>query len=57
MSDSKLSADLEYWRDQKPSQWKMDEFIHKAKRLEDRIVELDKKPGGENRESSDAPKF
>jgi hypothetical protein len=57
MSDSKLSADLEYWRDQKPSQWKMDEFIHKAKLLEDRIVELEKKPGGENRESPDAPKF
>ena len=57
MSDSKLSADLEYWKDQKPSQWKMDEFIHKAKLLEDRIVELEKKPRGENRESPDAPKF
>jgi len=57
MSDSKLSADLEYWRDQKPSQWKMDEFIHRAKLLEGRIAELEKKPGGENRESPDAPKF
>ena len=57
MSDSKLSADLEYWRDQKPSQWKMDEFIHKAKLLEDRIVELEKKSRGENRESPDAPKY
>jgi len=43
MSASKLSEDLEYWRDQKPSQWKMDEFIHKAKLLEDRIVELENK--------------
>jgi hypothetical protein len=41
MSDSKLSTDLEYWRDQKPPQWKMDEFIHKAKLLEDRILELE----------------
>ncbi len=41
MSDSKLTEDLEYWRDQKPSHWKMDEFIHKAKLLEDRIVELE----------------
>jgi len=57
MSDSKLSADLEYWRDQKPSQWKMDEFIHKAKLLKDRIVELEKKPGDENRKSPDAPKY
>ena len=41
MSNSKLSDDLEYWRNQRPSQWKMDEFIHKAKLLEDRIAELE----------------
>ncbi len=41
MSDPKLSADLEYWKDQRPSQWKMDEFIHKAKLLEDRILQLE----------------
>jgi hypothetical protein len=41
MSEPKLSADLEYWRDQRPSQWKMDEFIHKAKLLEDRLEELE----------------
>ncbi len=50
MSSSKLSDDLEYWRSQKPSQWKMDEFIHKAKLLEDRIGELEDKAGSENRE-------
>ncbi len=43
MSQTKLSDDLEYWRNQRPSQWKMDEFIHKAKLLEDRITELEEK--------------
>jgi hypothetical protein len=43
MANSTLSADLEYWRDQRPSQWKMDEFIHKAKILEDRLAELEEK--------------
>ena len=48
MSNSKLSDDLEYWRSQKPSQWKMDEFIHKARILEVRIMELEEKSGGDN---------
>ena len=48
MGDSKLSADLEYWKDQKPSQWKMEEFIHKAKLLEVRIQELEEKADGDN---------
>jgi hypothetical protein len=52
MSDSKLSANLEYWRDQKPSQWKMDEFIYKAKLLEDRIVELEIKAQGRESEAA-----
>ncbi len=57
MSSSKLSDDLEYWRSQKPSQWKMDEFIHKAKLLEDRIGELEDKAGSESREIPEAPNF
>jgi hypothetical protein len=52
MSDSKLSADLEYWKDQKPPQWKMDEFIHKAKLLEERIAELEE--NAQRRESETA---
>ena len=48
MSNSKLSDDLEYWRNQRPSQWKMDEFIHKARILEVRIIELEEKSGGDN---------
>ena len=48
MSNSKLSDDLEYWRNQRPSQWKMDEFIHKARILEVRIMELEEKSGGDN---------
>jgi hypothetical protein len=57
MSSSKLSDDLEYWRSKKPSQWKMDEFIHKAKLLEDRIGELEDKAGSESREIPEAPNF
>ena len=41
MSEPKLSDNLEFWRNQKPSQWKMDEFIHKAILLEARINELE----------------
>ena len=52
MSDSKLSADLEYWREQKPSQWKMDEFVYKAKLLENRILELEE--NAQRRESEAA---
>ena len=48
MANSKLSEDLEYWKDQRPSQWKMDEFIHKAKILEDRVAELEEKSCDEN---------
>jgi hypothetical protein len=43
MANSKLSEDLEYWREQRPSQWKMDEFIYKAKILEDRLAALEEK--------------
>ena len=53
MSISKLSDNLEYWRDQRPSQWKMDEFIHKARLLEVRIMELEENLGGENRRPSE----
>ena len=48
MANSKLSEDLEYWREQRPSQWKMDEFIYKAKILEDRLAELEEKPTDDN---------
>ncbi|MFT7673574.1 MAG: hypothetical protein ACI845_001988 [Gammaproteobacteria bacterium] len=48
MANSKLSEDLEYWKDQRPSQWKMDEFIHKAKILEDRLAALEEKSHNEN---------
>ncbi len=57
MSNSKLSGDLEYWRDQRPSQWKMDEFIHKAKLLEDRVAELEEKSCDENQQSPAALKL
>jgi len=30
----KLSADLKYWRAERPDEWTMDEFIRKAYRLE-----------------------
>ncbi len=49
MSESKLSDDLEYWRNQRPSQWKMDEFIHKALILENRISELEAAVDGDDK--------
>jgi hypothetical protein len=35
----KLSEDLEHWRAERPDEWTMDDFIRKAKELEDFIEE------------------
>tara|TARA_R110001592_G_C13193003_1_gene753654 strand:+ start:88604 stop:88837 length:234 start_codon:yes stop_codon:yes gene_type:complete len=32
--ENKLSDDLKYWRAERPSEWKMDEFIRKAGKME-----------------------
>lgn len=34
MSDIKLSTHLRQWRAERPSEWKMDEFIRAAEKLE-----------------------
>lgn len=31
----KLSEQMQYWRAERPDEWKMDEFIRQAKKLED----------------------
>ena len=38
---SLLSENLQYWRAERPSEWKMDEFINGAKRLEAKIKSLE----------------
>jgi hypothetical protein len=54
MSEPILSDDLEFWRNQKPSQWKMDEFIHKAILLEARINELEEMVVSDKKEAQEA---
>jgi hypothetical protein len=39
---SLLSENLQYWRAERPSEWKMDEFINGAKRMEKKIKKLEK---------------
>ena len=39
---NKLSDDLQFWRADRPSEWKMDDFIRAAKKLEDEIEALKK---------------
>ena len=36
----KLSDDLKYWRAERPSEWKMDEFIRKAEKMEEQVDKL-----------------
>ena len=38
----KLSEDLQYWRAERPDEWKMDDFIRIAKNLQDENVRLKK---------------
>jgi hypothetical protein len=54
MSEPKLSDNLEFWRNQKPSQWKMDELIHKAILLEARINELEEMVVSDKKEAQEA---
>ena len=35
----RLSTDLENWRIDRPDEWKMDEFIRKARQLEDALID------------------
>lgn len=38
----KLSEQLQYWRAERPDEWKMDEFIRMAERLEQSAREIEK---------------
>ena len=38
----KLSEDLQYWRAERPDEWKMDEFIRIAKYLQEENAKLKK---------------